>query len=161
VTRASDTAYIDDVSFINPVELTVYVEGEQPPLNEYRRLVDVSGTSISNSYAIFGDPNGSLGCGVRVNGTTIAGPFNTTVLARGTMQKAAIAVSENDVAFVRNGDTPLTDTSVPLAGTDITRIWIGNGVENYTTRRSNNPVSKIAIYPKRLPNATLQAMTEA
>jgi len=102
-----------------------------------------------------------LSTSVRISGVTQASPTFVEALARGTTQKAALAIAENDVAFARNGNSVLTDTSVPLAGTDITRIWIGNGVENYNNRRSNNPISKIAIYPKRLPNATLQAMTEA
>ena len=75
-----------------------------------------------------------------------------------TFSKVAGAYALNDAAAVMDGGTVSTASTVipPL----VDRIYIGA----YSAGNAlflNGHIKKIAYYPKRLPNATLQAMTEA
>jgi len=69
----------------------------------------------------------------------------------------ALGYKTNDFAASGGGDTPNTDTSgnVPVNNAE---LWLGR--YNNGSSVLNGTIKKLAFYPKRLPNATLQALTE-
>ena len=82
--------------------------------------------------------------------------FNNNTVSAGLPSKVVVSYTENDVGASMNGNIQ-TDTSAVIPS-DITALRIGGlGGGNHL----NSTIKKIAFYPKRLPNATLQAMTEA
>lgn len=82
--------------------------------------------------------------------------FNSAASAN-ALGKWAVAYKTNDFAQVVNAGTPLTDTS-GSAPTSINELEIG-GVEGISSLQTNGHIQRIAYYPTRLPNTTLQALT--
>jgi hypothetical protein len=84
---------------------------------------------------------------------------STSVISLGasTSRVFAIAYKTNDSAAVGGGATPATDTSgdVPVNNAE---LWLGRYNNGGTV--INGHIKKLAYYPKRLTNATLQALTE-
>ena len=77
-----------------------------------------------------------------------------------TWQKIVGAFAYNDVAVSLDGGTTATDTNVVLPTTSLKYLILGNGATRATSNELSGYLRKIALYPARLPNATLQAMTE-
>ena len=152
-----------DLSMFAINEFTLYIEAKHPPLNEYRRFVDIwdtSGSSNLNTICTFGNPEGNIGSNVKVAGTIQVAVYSSGgIKNRGDNVKIATALAEDDFARCIDDLGLQTDTTVNFAGGNFNRIWIGRGVEGYGSRYLDEAISKIAIYPKRLSNATLQAMT--
>jgi hypothetical protein len=160
VTRAQDDAEITDISFLNPTELTVYFESEQAANNSYRRYFAFGdNTGGPMEYAIFSSPAGYITSYVRINGVTQSSFTNGGSIAEGVAIRAAISIAEGKVAMSINGASAGTDTTVNLAGVNLTRLRIGRGEENASNRFPDKPIKKLAVYPKVLSDATLQAMT--
>jgi len=89
--------------------------------------------------------------------TTYASGILQDTMADGFI-KMAMAFANDDIAAVANNGTGVqTDSSAVLP--DITALRIFGQVRYQPA--PNGYIKKIAYYPKRLPNATLQAMTEA
>ena len=78
--------------------------------------------------------------------------------AQNTTSKAIVAYKLNDFAASANGLTLQTDTSgvVPIA----TELGIGQMTTAAYNRIGAGTFSRIAYYPTRLPDATLQALTQ-
>jgi hypothetical protein len=160
VTRAQDDAEITDISFLNPTELTVYFESEQCANDSYRRYFAFGdNTGGPMEYAIFSNPTNNITSYVRVNGVNQAEFQNGGSIAEGVAIRAAISIAEGKVAMSINGASAGTDTTVNLAGVNLTRLRIGRGEENASNRFPDKPIKKLAVYPKVLSDATLQAMT--
>ena len=90
---------------------------------------------------------------MEILGTTESGEY--TAYKEYSTIKFSASLATDDVAFVRDGLSAATDSSFVLP--KFTRLQIGY---HQFGSAWNNTISKIAFYPKRLPNATLQAMTE-
>ena len=73
-------------------------------------------------------------------------------------QLMALAFETDNYAVSIGGTSPTTDTSGRLTS-NIDQLNLGN-YANASSSTSNLHMKKFAYYPKRLPNATLQAMTE-
>ena len=160
VTRSNDDAEITDISFVNPTELTVYFESEQTANNNWRRYFAFGdNTDGTMEYAIFSNPTNNISSYVRVNDVNQASFSNGGQIAEGVAIRGAMSIAEGKVAMSINGAATSTDTSVNLAGVNLTRLRIGRGEENLSLRFSDKPIKKLAVYPKVLSDATLQAMT--
>ena len=159
VTRAKDYAkFFYDDSGWNEQESTIYADVtiEHDLTNSYPRILEVSASFILsgqdvNDLAYF---QGS-----------IFGEYPTVNSAANsfTLGRHKIAASfKNHVGFSLSVDGDLNTQSgvnfrVPTpSGRDF--MILSNTAHN---RYLSGYISKLAIYPKRLPNATLQAMTEA
>ncbi len=79
-----------------------------------------------------------------------AGTFSAGVLYKG-----AIAIKTNDFGFSENGSTPTTDTSGTLGTID----RLGIGMDASGAAPMNGYIRRIAYWPTRLPNTTLQKVT--
>jgi hypothetical protein len=72
--------------------------------------------------------------------------------------KTAMAYSQTEFSATIDGATTANETEGYFYGGNTT-FWIGGGPSS--GNQMNGHIIKIAYYPKRLPNATLTAMTEA
>lgn len=75
-------------------------------------------------------------------------------------QKIAFAISYGSAAVGFNGLLSTSASTTSALDPNIDRLIIGNVYNDTQIYQTNGYIKKIAYYPKRLPNATLQAMTE-
>jgi hypothetical protein len=80
-----------------------------------------------------------------------AGTFSAKVVYRG-----AVALKTNDFGFSENGSTPTVDTSGTLGTVD----RMGIGMDSNGTSPLNGHIRRLTFWPTRLPNSTLQAITQ-
>ena len=95
------------------------------------------------SLAIYAAYNGTA----QTNAVLVSGLSGQTI-------KTAVAIARNDYAFVVNGGTVGSDTSVLVAEAD--EFFIGAAANSAIL---NGCMRKIAYYPTRLTNAELQGLT--
>jgi hypothetical protein len=82
--------------------------------------------------------------------------YNNTGLADGVASALAIALKDGDIASSLDGGTVATSTAdIPK---DVDRLQLG--MLAVGDSKNAQHIKKFAYYPKRLSNATLQAMTE-
>jgi hypothetical protein len=103
----------------------------------------IRGITTTNTAASIGVESGSTQWNNGFGGQTTAAT------------KFALAYKTNDIAFTRNGATPLTDTVANIPTVNQLRI----GADADGTIKLNGTIRRIAYYPTRLPDATLQALT--
>jgi hypothetical protein len=103
----------------------------------------IRGITTTNTAASIGVESGSTQWNNGFGGQTTAAT------------KFALAYKTNDIAFTRNGATPLTDTVANIPTVNQLRI----GADADGTIKLNGTIRRIAFYPQRLPNTTLQALT--
>jgi hypothetical protein len=70
-----------------------------------------------------------------------------------------VALRINDCAISVNGNTAVVDTSTSTLPVDGSTVELQIGHTGGTSEFLNGYLRKIAYYPARLPNATLQAIT--
>lgn len=75
-------------------------------------------------------------------------------------QKIAVSISYGSAAVGYNGLLTTSSSAFSTLDPTIDRLIIGNVYNDTQIYQTNGYIKKIAYYPKRLPNATLQAMTE-
>ena len=117
--------------------------------------IDMIGFSCANLPSM---PYYTFGGNIFYGGTA---SIDTAVLTSNSKitgyHKSALAYTLDDFAITSDGISPATDaTGVVPYMTNLTMFGAGS----YQPANSGY-IKKIAYYPKRLPNATLQAMTEA
>ena len=83
--------------------------------------------------------------------------INSGTIVSGTFHKIASSYAENDFAASLDGASVVVDTSGQLDG-QADRITIGD--RSVSNSKLNGHIKKLAFFPQRLSNATLQAMTE-
>lgn len=104
------------------------------------------------------------GANIRVGAQVFAGGSSQLIgiaeatgsTPRNTPRRMAIAIRQNDVSAAFGGAATPADTSVTIPA--VNRLVIG-ATGSGTSRFVNGPVSRVAYYPRRLPSATLQAIT--
>jgi hypothetical protein len=83
--------------------------------------------------------------------------FNQGAYAAGVEYRAALATKANDFGFAENGGAPQSDSSGTMPSVDRAGIGmepIGNGSQG------NVHIRRLTYWPQRLPNSTLQAITQ-
>jgi len=150
VTRVADSASITGENFsewYRQDEGSYLIDAETPDLNGVVSLQDTQTDNFINSSF------GSGGIGqrhllARSNGdfVVILGADSTELGERSFL---AAAYKRNDFAVVTNGGAVASDVSnnVPL----LNKLRFGNGL---------SVIKRLTYYPKRLPNAVLQTLTE-
>jgi len=95
-----------------------------------------------------------------LNANVVAGGATQASLGLGTWtsgrRKIALAVAPNDFAAVIDGGAPATDASGVVPST-LNRLAVGRAASG--TAFWNSYVESLRIYPMRLSNAQLQALT--
>lgn len=155
VTRAADVATvtgIDSASWFNASEGTLYAE-YSPLHTGTQYLVSLNNATANNAISL-GMQAGSNRQQVQAGGASSA-IFDTSGAAAGTIYKSALAYRPDDFAGSLNGAAVQQDTSgaVPAGAT---QLEIG---EITGVLPMSGHIRRIAYYPRRLPNAQLQALT--
>jgi len=116
--------------------------------------VAISDGTLNNRMIIRGMTTSSqtVFIGVSSGSTQWNDGFTT---ATATSTKSIFAYATNDIAFTRNAATPFTDTSATIP--TVNQLRIGSDADG--TFLLNGHIQRLAFYPQRLPNATLQALT--
>jgi hypothetical protein len=168
VTRAVDDARVFAAQFsplYNPVEGTMFAEfSSTSDDTAYSRIWDIGSTNnIGNRITILHFPISSsrnLTVEYRTNDSNVASLPLIPAASVVTDAKVAATWAEDDFAASANGSAALTDTSGSIQSS-IPRDALGIGGDPNGGSALTGTIKKLAYYPKRLPNATLQAMTEA
>jgi len=163
-TRSADVCQItgsDFSSFWNASEGSVAVEFSRP--------IDgsASGDSMIYIFPDSSDPaNSQIGAYITSGKNTAYGygssafqyNFDHGTQLANTTYKIATGVKLNDFASSQNGGAVLTDTSGSVPGS-ISRLLIGY-LSWSTGARLNGHIARLRYFNKRLPNATLQQLSE-
>ena len=166
VTRATDIAKIAGdsfSSFYNPTESTILVDvkGNVPVSQGGQRNIFHLGNDNSNGYGFFKEGGGlNKFLHIRSGGSTVSNfdsgvdfPYQTTVKFGAAFTNGDQAMYFDDV--LRTG----TATTTGISAANITALNIGasntQGANSWT-----GTISKLSYYPKRLPNAQLQGLTQ-
>lgn len=151
VTRSADAASMTGTNFSSwyrQDEGSVFVEWETKNFSTaFNITLEASSSNFIRPVENTNSWNITYG-GTRQAG--IAGTFATS----GVFAKSAMAYKFNDVAFVLNGGTAVTDTSANIPDASSLNMSGGSAVG-----RLNGHIRKIAYYPQRLTNTQLQSLT--
>ena len=160
VTRSPDAPSMTDTNFSSwyrQDEGTFFVEGGVPDIADINRnFFTVSDGTSSNRMRLYLTPNVALATSFTVSGGQVQVNLSTTISDE-TSTKVAIGASLNNFGQVSDGSAAGTDT-IFIMPQSISEIKIGRSLNsiNYL----NGHIKKLAYYPKRLSNDTLQALTE-
>ena len=169
VTRDVDTAKITGTNFTdfyNQNEGTIVSEhsiatGVAAGDNTYVYQVD-DGSDTNVEFRLL-DHNGAHGDVLRAYGFT-GGSWNSPIYGSQTstpdhdsVLKVAVAVKKDDFGVNFFGGTTYTDTSGDI-NVDMTQLTIGN--HRGGTAPLQGHIRQFKYYPKRLPNAQLQGLTQ-
>jgi hypothetical protein len=158
LTRNADAASMtgtDFSSWYNQTEGTFVVNFAIPNATDSRSQL-TAGDGTANERIIITNSSSLAGTAFRVvdGGSDQCDISRSQSFANNATVKVAGAYKVNDFAISQNGGSVGTDTSGTLP--TVTTLFIGtNGVAQY----SNSYISRIAYYPVRLANTTLQALT--
>ena len=161
-TRSTDVASMTGSNFTSwysDAEYSVYGEFERNWENSsvaafYPMIMGITDGGTDNCLSVYLNQGYSFTFEPRADGSTWA--VLSTDASAGTSHKFAGAIKTNDMAVSFDDEAVQTDT-FGLVPRDQDQLWIGsrnNVFQWYGTFK------KLAFYPKRLSDATLQAMTE-
>jgi hypothetical protein len=147
VTRAADVASITGTNFsswYNQSEGTVFAEAT----GEGARIVGINDGTSSNRHEIFLSP-GNVSC------YQVRAGINEVNIPKPKESKSSFAYKTNDYSFTSGGSSVVTDTSATPPTVDQMNIgcWFDD------TAQLNGHISRLAYYPYRLADATLQEIT--
>ena len=167
VTRSADAASMTGTNFSSwyrQDEGTVYVNYSAPNLGSLiisdPYLVGFSGGALSSSAPRISlrleDADNSVNLQVTdASGSGVSANITGGIPANLTDSRVSAAYAVNDFAISVFDNAVVTDTSGYVAAGGITHLHLG-----HDTGSLNGHIKKFAYYPKRLSNATLQALTE-
>jgi hypothetical protein len=161
-TRNADVAQITGTNFSR-----WYSQSAGTVFAEYKNVPSTIG-GISRRIVSFSDGTTSNQISLRWHNSTVGG--NYVVFAGGTLSvnitgnvsttsRAAAVFKLNDYAIARDGEVPSVNTSAPVP--TVSAAYIGLNADGATTSAAmlNGAIKRIAYFDRRLPNATLQAIT--
>jgi hypothetical protein len=162
VTRAADVASITGANFSS-----WYRQDTGSIFVDFTGIEDgSSGNFTTIAYAVTGNTinTPALGFSASSTGSQLLGVYNGGALINGalpstfTKLKLAMAMAQNSAAFSRNGNTPVTASSLtPRADTD--RLLISPVGASGSPAPINGTIARLAYYPVRIPNLALQFIT--
>lgn len=160
VTRATDFASILLANFglVSTTAGTLLVAGRAPSdgdgSGQILATID-DGTGSANFNTLYRDPvTRRLAAGIYTSSVYQASS-SLNVLADSTDFAIALAYATNDVAAAQDGALVLQDTSATICPT-LTRIALSN---NTASNAWGGTIARVAFWPTRLSNTTLQALT--
>lgn len=164
VTRSGDLPLISGSNFtswFNDMPLSAYVEYDLQTSAINQRIFSIDTNGYDPRLVVLGSVSNAYGPMVELysNGIFYATLTSgaTTPTESGT-HKLAFAFADNDAANSKDGAAVVTDTTFVFPS-NFSQIRLGSQANGNNFMQGT--IKKLAFYPKRLPNATLQAMTEA
>lgn len=158
VTRSADVASITGTNFsswFNATQGTIYAQASTAEATGNPYVVAINDDTSSNRLELrrIGASNVASFIATTL-GATEAAPTVAGWTAR-TSGRLAAAYATNDVNLAFNGTLGPRDTSANLPA--VNQMIIGSTT---TTIGINQPISRIAYFSQRLPDSTLQALTQ-
>jgi len=161
VTRSADVASITGANFSSwyrQDEGTVFVERIQGPIDSTtsRRYFNINDGTTSNRIENYQTASGVSAAVSVVSAASDFAPTTAGVPSAGAIVKTAFAFRASDKAMNRDGGTTVQNTvSPPLSG--MSQISIG---QQSSTNVSCTAIRRLTYWPSRLPNSTLQTITQ-
>jgi hypothetical protein len=154
-TRAADVASITGANFsswYNATEGTIYHQGSTASASNFFSIDD---STVSNRITSYFPAVTTPALFIATGGTTQANISSSAITAGSTFAQAN-AYKANDFVIVTNGGAASTDTSgsVPT----VNKMVIGANVTGAAA--VNGTIRRLTYWPQRLPNSTLQAITQ-
>ncbi len=156
LTRNADVASMTGTNFsswYNASEGTVFGEYQTVSAGTTQFLAAITSVSETDRITLGQTTTTYVGTVVDTGSTQASITQGTTSL---NVAKISLAYAVNNFAFSANGAAPNTDTSGTVPS-GVTEMKLGR--RGTSTSPLNGWISRIAYYPTRLPNATLQALT--
>jgi len=154
VTRAADVASITGTnfsSFYNQTEGTVFAEAISVATNT--SVFSISDNSTNNRIQL---ETGSSTRRFRITSSGSARYDNSVSYTFGTQGKTAGAYLDTSTNHATNGTLGSSSTASPLPVVD--RIYIGSNAAG--SFPNNGTIKRLVYFPTRLPNNTLQAISQ-
>jgi len=164
-TRSADVCQItgsDFSSFWNASEGSFAVEGDiylKNTIGAQAALQVDDGTNNERIALVFSDSGATNSASryyIADNGSTQVLLDQSTSLLPNTPAKLAVCYKVNDFAFTQDGSAVLTDTSGTLPTVNLIRI----GSMLSANSGMSGHIARLRYFNKRLPNATLQLLSE-
>ena len=157
VTRAADVASITTLSpWFNVNEGTILVEYQRPFVGFFQFEVDFSNGTYNEFIGLYTSPAFQI-AEIRQGGAVQAFlVVEAGAGVNGRLNKKALAYRVNDFAASLNGAAPIVDTSGSVP-TGLTTMRIGSFLG--ASQFCSGWISRLAYYPTRLSNTTLQGLT--
>lgn len=157
VVRAAETCVTTDVSWLNPIEGTIFTEARRDHIQ--------TGTTAFIFYieseaqagnlpklTVLGHNSSALLRGIlTASGGGASANVDKVVEVAGTQHKSAFAYAQSDAALSVDGSTVATDNTVDVS-TGYDEAYIGNGD---TVSWYFGTIARIKVWKTRLPNARL------
>jgi hypothetical protein len=158
-TRSADVASITGTAFSSwyrQDEGTVFVAFRDPNTGANRSPYFVSDGTVNNRIGLFNNLATTVNHRV-VSGGTTTNPGNLS-LASGALNKHAITVKAESNGAIAACNGILSTAASPASSPVATQLAIGSftGIQDY----NNAPIARLTYWPQRLPNSTLQAITQ-
>jgi hypothetical protein len=135
----------------------MYVEAAEAGDVDYARLVLLSdGTNNNRMQITISESSGDVQAYAETNDVPQASLNRSFDPAYKTFFKAAAAFDRDNLSVTAGGLTTVSDTTIITP--QVTNLYLGS--LNDANADSGATFKKVALYPTRLSNATLQAMTE-
>jgi hypothetical protein len=155
VTRSADVVSITGSAFsswYNATEGTIYHQGSTASAGNFFSIDD---STVSNRITSYFPAATAPALFIATGGATQANISSSAITAGSTFAQADV-YKANDFVIVTNGGTVSTDTSgsVPT----VNRMVIG--VNNAGTANINGHIRRLTFWGQRLPNSTLQSITQ-
>jgi hypothetical protein len=145
-------------SVIGQTQGTLYVEYERANFTTTgnTRLFNISDGSTANRILFLISPAGLQNMTISTTSSEQAS-ISTGASIFGN-NRTAVAYAVNDIAVYRNGSSVGTDASATIPACN--RVNIGNGENGAgASDNFNGWIRSVALFPTRLPNATLASIT--
>jgi hypothetical protein len=159
-TRSADVASITGANFSSwyrQDEGTVFAENSQSATSgdvAYSYYLDAGG-GLANS--IYSDVTSGNRRGVVFSGNVVQCATNFGAITSGVQARTAFGLKQDQFGLALNGGSVGTDNSGSIP-TGITRIFVGNN--SASSAAINGTIKRLTYWPQRLPNSTLQAITQ-
>ena len=163
MTRNADSAVVEPISsFYNQSEGTFVTEssyaGANSATNDSNRVtLQVDDTTLSNRFLIYNSGLNGSGTFLVLSSVEGASTPDSLVVGVNVPMKFGAAYNTNDLQAAKNGTLGANDNTVTIPTVSRMRIGASGGAS--LAASLNGHIRKVAYYPKRLPNSTLQALT--
>ena len=157
VTRSTDVFNMPLSGIYSSGPVTMYYEGAEFDVADYSRMVLLSdGTNNNRLQITTNDSSAVVQAYVVTNGIIEGAADLSYNVIPNQFYKAASAFATGDNAVSAGGLTPATNSPDTLP--QVTNLYLGS--LHGSDADKGGWFKKVALYPQRLSNATLQAMTE-
>lgn len=158
-TRSADVASIEGSNFSSwyrQDEGTMFAEMDRnTAISTLTTVVSINDNSANNRLYNFRQDSASALTVISVTGGTLDASPGVTLANTSNRNRVAAAQSLNNLAAVANGGTAVPDTSVAMP--TVNQVQIGNVTG---TSFFNGTIRRLTYWPTRLPNNTLQSITQ-